>query len=127
MTVTYVIDGNEIGTLEDFWDVVGRTIGVDGYFGRNLDAFADCLSGGFGTPDDGDFLIEWRNHEVSRRELGYPETVRQLERRLARAHPTNREQVAAELADARAGKGPTVFDRLVDVIEERHPGGLRLA
>ncbi|MFI9364398.1 barstar family protein [Kitasatospora sp. NPDC053057] len=127
MTVTYVIDGNEIGTLEDFWDVVGRTIGVDGYFGRNLDAFADCLSGGFGTPDDGDYVIEWRNHEVSRRKLGHPETVRQLERRLAKVHPTNRERVTAELAAARAGKGPTVFDWLVDVIEERHPGGLRLA
>ncbi|MFH9352799.1 barstar family protein [Kitasatospora sp. NPDC017646] len=127
MTETYVIDGNEIGTLEDFWDVVGRTIGVDGYFGRNLDAFADCLSGGYGTPDDGDYVIEWRNHEVSRRELGHPETVRQLERRLAKVHPTNREQVAAELTAARAGEGPTVFDWLVDIIEERHPGGLRLA
>ncbi|WP_258050236.1 barstar family protein [Streptomyces finlayi] len=29
--------------------------GPGGYFGRNLDAFADCLSGGTGTPDDGDF------------------------------------------------------------------------
>ncbi|HJD81580.1 barstar family protein [Kitasatospora aureofaciens] len=127
MTVTYVIDGLEIDTLEDFWDVVGQAIGVDGYFGHNLDAFADCLGGGYGTPDDDDYVIEWRHHEVSRRRLGYPETVRQLELRLARVHPTNREQVAAELAAARAGKGPTVFDWLVDIIEERHPGGLRLA
>ncbi|MBV2155659.1 barstar family protein [Kitasatospora sp. SUK 42] len=127
MTVTYVIDGNEIDTLEDFWDVVGRTIGVDGYFGRNLDAFADCLSGGYATAEDDDYVIEWRHHEVSRRRLGYPETVRQLELRLARAHPTGRAQVATELAAARAGRGPTVFDWLVRIIEEQRPGGLRLA
>ncbi|MBO1417566.1 barstar family protein [Streptomyces sp. FH025] len=127
MTVTYVIDGNEIGSLEDFWDVVGRTIGVDGYFGRNLDAFADCLSGGYAKAEDDDYVIEWRHHEVSRRRLGYPETVRQLERRLARAHPENRAYVAADLAAAKAGKGPTVYDWLVGIIEEQRPGGLRLA
>ncbi|MFJ9453979.1 barstar family protein [Kitasatospora sp. NPDC101447] len=126
MTVTYVIDGSRIGSLEDFWDVVGQEIGVDGYFGRNLDAFADCLRGGFGTPEDGDWLIEWRDHEASRRRLGYPETVRQLELRLGRCHPTNREWVGTELAAARAGEGPTVFDWLVRIIEEEHPGGLRL-
>ncbi|WP_097239016.1 MULTISPECIES: barstar family protein [unclassified Streptomyces] len=127
MTVTYVIDGRKIGTLEDFWDVVGQEIGDDGYFGRNLDAFADCLRGGYGTPDDEDWVIEWRDHEVSRRNLGYPETARQLQLRLARCHPANREYVAAELAAARAGKGATVFDWLVRIIEEEHPGGLRLA
>ncbi|MFE5582856.1 barstar family protein [Kitasatospora sp. NPDC056531] len=127
MTVTYVIDGSRIRNLDDFWDVVGQEMGVDGYFGRNLDAFADCLRGGFGTPEDGDYAIEWRDHEVSRRNLGYPETVRQLELRLTRCHPANREHVSAELAAARAGEGPTVFDWLVRIIEEEHPDGLRLA
>ncbi|MBV6698043.1 barstar family protein [Kitasatospora aureofaciens] len=126
MTVTYVIDGTRVGTLEDFWKVVGESIGCGGYFGRNLDAFADCLRGGFGTPEDGDYAIEWRDHEVSRRNLGYPETVRQLEDRLTRCHPTNREHVGADLAAARAGQGPTVFDWLVRIIEEELPGGLRL-
>lgn len=127
MTVTYVIDGSRIGNLDDFWDVVGREMGVDGYFGRNLDAFADCLRGGYGTPEDGDYVIEWRDHEVSRHNLGYPETVRRLELRLTRCHPANREHVGAELAAAREGKGPTVFDWLVRIIEEEHPDGLRLA
>ena len=35
------------------WRVMGEAVnGPGGYFGRNLDAFADCLRGGFGTPDD---------------------------------------------------------------------------
>ncbi|MER7752014.1 barstar family protein [Kitasatospora sp. NPDC097643] len=127
MTVTYVIDGTRVGSLEDFWEVVGQSIGCGGYFGRNLDAFADCLRGGFGTPEDGDYEIEWRDHEVSRRNLGYPETVRQLEDRLTRCHPTHRETVTAKLAAARAGQGPTVFDWLVEIIEEELPKGLRLA
>jgi RNAse (barnase) inhibitor barstar len=126
VTTTYVLDGSQITTLEDFWRVVGESIGDDGYFGRNLDAFADCLRGGYGTPEDGDYVIEWREHEASRRHLGHPETARQLEIRLARCHPTNRPSVSAELAQARAGRGPTVFDWLVEIIEDEHPGGLRL-
>ncbi|MEJ8634349.1 MULTISPECIES: barstar family protein [Streptomyces] len=127
MTKTYVIDGAEVTGLDSFWRVIGEAVnGPEGYFGRNLDAFADCLSGGMGTPDDGDYLIEWRDHESSRRALGHPETVRQLELRLARSHPSNKAAVAEDLERARAGEGPTVFDELVAIIEERAPGVLRL-
>jgi hypothetical protein len=49
VTPTYVLDGRQIRTLEDFWPVIGEAInGPGGHFGRNLDAFTDCLSGGFG-------------------------------------------------------------------------------
>lgn len=126
MTVRYVLDGTQIRTLEDFWRVVGESVGCGGYFGRNLDAFADCLRGGFGTPDDGDYLIEWRDHEVSRQNLGHPETARQLELTLERCHPTNKASVGARLAEARAGRGPTVFDWLVEITDKELPGGLRL-
>lgn len=54
MTATYVIPGAEVTGLERFWQVMGEAVnGPDGYFGRNLDAFADCLGGGFGTPTTG--------------------------------------------------------------------------
>ncbi|MFD8808094.1 barstar family protein [Streptomyces sp. NPDC059597] len=127
MTTTYVLDGTRISTLEDFWRVVGEAVnGTGGYFGRNLDAFADCLSGGFGTPDDDDYVVEWRDHQVSRERLGHPETARQLEIRLARCHPTNRPSVRADLDAAREGRGTTVFDWLVEIFDDRVPGGLRL-
>ncbi|MFD3441425.1 barstar family protein [Streptomyces sp. NPDC058685] len=127
MTKTYVIDGAEVTGLDSFWRVIGEAVnGPEGYFGRNLDAFADCLGGGMGTPDDGDYVIEWRDHESSRRALGHPETARQLELRLARCHPSNKAAVAEDLERARAGEGPTVFDELVGIIEERAPGVLRL-
>jgi RNAse (barnase) inhibitor barstar len=127
MTAIYVLDGTRIATLEDFWHVVGEAVnGPGGYFGRNLDAFNDCLRGGFGTPDDDDFQFHWREHTVSRERLSYAETARQLELRLARCHPTNRPRVAQELAAARDGQGPTVFDWLVRIIENQAPGSLRL-
>ncbi|MFE2939723.1 barstar family protein [Streptomyces sp. NPDC059255] len=127
MTVTYVIDGAEVTGLDRFWQVIGAAVnGPDGYFGGNLDSLADCLHGGYGTPDDGDFVIEWRRHEFSRRALGQEETVRTLQRRLERTHPDNRPAARARLEDALAGRGPTVFDELVQLIEEEAPGTLRL-
>ncbi|MFD7895966.1 MULTISPECIES: barstar family protein [unclassified Streptomyces] len=127
MTVTYVIDGAEVTDLDRFWQVIGAAVnGPGGYFGRNLDALADCLRGGYGTPDDGDFVIEWRRHELSRRALGQEETARTLQRRLERAHPDNKAAIQAELDDVLAGRGTTVFDELVRLIEEEAPGVLRL-
>ncbi|MFE3581628.1 barstar family protein [Streptomyces vinaceus] len=126
-TTTYVIEGGRIGTLEDFRALVGEAVnGPGGYFGRNLDSFADCLRGGFGTPDEGGFVIEWRDHELSRRALGHPETARRLEGVLERRHPTNRARAAEELARARAGRGPTLFDVLTEIIDAQAPGALRL-
>ncbi|WP_017541662.1 barstar family protein [Nocardiopsis halophila] len=127
MTATYVIEGREVTSLDRFWQVIGEAVnGPGGHFGTNLDAFADCLSGGYGTPDDGDFIIEWRDHEASRRALGYDETVRRLDERLGRAHPSNRAAIEAERDRAAAGEGPTVFDWIVEIIEERAPGRLLL-
>jgi hypothetical protein len=91
-------------------------------WGRNLDAFNDILRGGFGPPAGG-FTLRRRNHDTSRERLGYPETVRQLELRLARCDPSNRDQVAADLAAARLATGPTVLDWLVDIIRQHSAGG----
>jgi RNAse (barnase) inhibitor barstar len=127
VSVVYPLDGTQVASLEDFWRVIGEAVnGPGGYFGRNLDALADSLRGGFGTPEDGDFVVEWRDHEVSRRNLSYAETVRQLESRLSRADPANRAAVRAELDEARAGRGPTVFDWLLEVFRSAAPGVLRL-
>ncbi|MGW2476325.1 barstar family protein [Streptomyces sp. NPDC001665] len=128
MTVTYVIEGSRVTGLDSFWAVVGEAVnGPGGYFGRNLDAFADCLSGGMGAPDDGDFVFEWRDHAVSALALGHAETARHLDRLAARAHESNRSRLCEEGAQAAAGRGPTLFDRLVEIIRDRAgPDALRL-
>ncbi|MEV0744380.1 barstar family protein [Streptomyces sp. NBC_00184] len=128
MTVTYVIDGSEVTGLERFWDVIGEAVnGPGGYFGRGLDSFADCLRGGMGTPDDGDFVIEWRDHALSARALSHDETARFLRVLSGRAHTSNLPRLREELAQAEAGRGPTLFDRLLEIIRvETAPGTLRL-
>lgn len=118
----YEIDGRDFSTLDEFYDVISRMLIPRAEWGHNLDAFNDILRGGFGTPDDG-FVLRWTNSELSRERLGYAETVRQLERRLSRCHPTNRQTVAEDLERARRGIGPTVFAWLVEIIHVHCAGG----
>jgi RNAse (barnase) inhibitor barstar len=68
--VVFRIDGRKIKSAKDFYREIGRAVnGRDGYFGRNLDALADCLRGGFGTPDDRAFEFLWQHSAESRRHL----------------------------------------------------------
>ncbi len=118
--VVYEIDGERIQDTDGFYTMVGEAVnGPGGYFGRGLDSLNDCLRGGFGTPEDGAVSFVWRNSQRSRVILGYPETVRQLERRLARCRPSNRPCVRQELALALRGEGPTVFDGIVAVFADQ--------
>ncbi|WP_428149173.1 barstar family protein [Brevundimonas sp.] len=122
MAKVYIIDGSQFGTLEEFFEQISLILipGVD--WGHNLDAFNDILRGGFGTPDDG-FEIHWTHSNTSRTRLGYAETVRQLEARLERCHPSNRPNVSQQLAEARNGIGSTVYDWLVEIIAVHGSGG----
>jgi len=123
----YVIHGERVRSLDDFYREIGEAInGPGGYFGRNLDALWDCLRGGFGTPDEGGYTIRWLNAEQSRRALGYEETIRQLERRLQRSHPSWHAVNQAKLADAKRHEGPTVFDWIVDLLREAEEFGVTL-
>jgi RNAse (barnase) inhibitor barstar len=117
----YVIDGMRTNSLEAFYDEFSR-VALDAPWGRNLDAFNDVLRGGFGTPNEG-FTLRWSNSAAARALLDYPETIRQLQLRLERCHPANRERVQRELSDAERGLGPTVFDWLVEIISDHGPGG----
>jgi len=122
MPKAYFLDGGRITSLEAFYEEVSRSLIPGASWGRNLDAFSDILRGGFGTPVEG-FTIRWANSETSRLRLGYAETARQLEMRLERCHPQNRAAVARDLKEAQSGRGPTVFDWLVEIIRQNGPGG----
>ena len=50
-------------------------------------------------------------------------TIRQLEKRLERNHSFNRERVEADLERAKKRQGQTVFDWLIEVIENHGEGG----
>jgi RNAse (barnase) inhibitor barstar len=120
-----VVDGSRFSTLEAFFDEVKRELIPDVAWGRNLDAFNDILSGGFGTPDEG-FILVWKSAQFSRERLSYDETARVLKDRLAKCHRSARATVAHDLEAARQQIGPTVFDWLVEIIRERDDIELRL-
>jgi hypothetical protein len=121
--ITYEIDGTNFSTLEEFFAEFRRVATPEWDFpSPNLDGFNDVLRGGFGTPPEG-FMIRWKNHDLSRERLAYPETVRQLELRLARCHPANRVSVSRDLQLAKIQRGPTVFDWLIEIIRVHGPGG----
>ena len=118
----YEIDGSRFTTLEEFFDEVSRAMIPRHQWGHNLDAFNDVLRGGFGTPPGG-FTIVWKNHALSKERLAWEETVRQLELRLNACHPQNRDRVSADLQNARAHLGSTVFQWLINIIAIHGPGG----
>jgi hypothetical protein len=122
----FELDGARFSTLESFYDEVSRVLIPGSEWGHNLDAFNDILRGGFGTPEGG-FTILWRAHMLSAERLGYPETIRQLELRLERCHPANRASVLQQLAQARRGEGPTVFEWLVEIIRSHGASGEKTA
>jgi RNAse (barnase) inhibitor barstar len=119
---SYEIDGSRFSTLEGFFEEISSVLIPGTDWGKNLDAFNDILRGGFGTPDDG-FILKWKNSNLSRERLGYAETIRQLERRLQRCHLSNRTQVSGDLANAKSGIGPTVFEWLIEIIRVHCVGG----
>lgn len=120
----FVIDGADFDSLEGFFCEISRMLIPEVSWGPNLnlDAFNDILRGGFGTPDEG-FILCWRNSDISRQRLGYEETVRQLEKRLTRCHPSNVPHIQDELEQAKRHQGPTVFDWLVEIIRTHGEGG----
>ena len=68
--VVYRIDGRKIKAANDFYREIGSAVnGTGGYFGRNLDALADCLRGDFGTPEKRPYAFEWQHSALSRRHL----------------------------------------------------------
>jgi RNAse (barnase) inhibitor barstar len=117
----FVLDGASIDDLADFFAAITRTLMLTPW-GTNLDAFNDILRGGFGTPESG-FVLRWTGAEVSAERLGWPETIRFLEKKLTTCHPTNVPSVRADLEAARRRQGLTLFDMVVSIIRAHGPGG----
>ncbi|MCU0702094.1 MAG: barstar family protein [Myxococcaceae bacterium] len=122
----YELDGARVQGLSGLWDEVERVLLPPGTrWGRSLDAFNDVLRGGFGTPDEG-FVLRIVSAGQLREALGHAETARWLEGRLPDVHPGNRHVFEQRLDDARAGRGRTLFDEIVEIIGERAADGVTL-
>ena len=77
------------------------TKNLDWKIGRNLDAFNDVLRGGFGAFEyEEPIAIVWEHSDKSKSDLGYPETIKWLERKLRQCHPSYISSVKEELLRA---------------------------
>lgn len=118
----FALDGASFDNLPGFFTAITRTLGVSGW-GTNLDAFNDILRGGFGTPDGG-FILRWASSAISAQRLGWPETIRFIEKMLTTCHPASIPSVQADLAAARRGQGQTLFDIITSIIRAHGLGGI---
>lgn len=60
-----IIDGRKIQNKEVLHDVLKDKLDFPDYYGRNLDALWDCLTGWMDLP----LTLVWRNFEFSKRFL----------------------------------------------------------
>jgi RNAse (barnase) inhibitor barstar len=125
----FALDGNKFETLEGFYDEVERVLtkDLDWKIGRNLDAFNDVLYGGFGAFECEEPIdIVWKHSTKSKSDLGYPETIKWLERKLKQCHPSSIPSVKEELARANKDEGQTLFDIIIEIAKEHEHINLTL-
>ena len=116
-----VIDGDRFSDLEGFYKEIDRllTKNLTWQPGHGLDAFNDLLRGGFGVHEPGEELhIKWIHFAKSRQNLGYNATTNYYQEILKKCHPTAREMVEKKLQDSKKGKGKTILDKIIDIIQD---------
>lgn len=119
--VVYVIDGRNIRSINEFCVAAGEAVGGPGhYFGGNLDGLNDCLSGGFGTPDDGDFEFVITSADTLRETLGYSATLAWRESRPHTRGTPNGNWHADRVDDACSGRGQTLFDISLEIFSDQN-------
>jgi RNAse (barnase) inhibitor barstar len=114
-----IIDGAVILDLSQFYNEVEKklTFSLNWKIGRNLDAFNDILRGGFGVHEYGEKLeLIWKNHNISKSNLGRDETIKYIQLKLKSCHPTNISSVLRELELVKEHKGETLFQIIIKII-----------
>lgn len=119
MKPKYILDGRRTTTLEAFYAEVGQVLLAGQPWDENLDALNEILQGDYGLLPE-TFQLVWCNAKIAQTALGYPETVRQLTKRLRDCHPTVLIKTAWALRSALRAQGATVYDELVELIG-KHP------
>jgi hypothetical protein len=115
------LDGRLVDGLLAFFCAIGEAInGPAGYFGQQLNGFADCAMGGFGI--ERPWTLHWHESKFAREALGYPETIRHQRELLESGTFVDEEARAVAVSDLAAmlsNEGPTLFDTIVDILRAR--------
>ena len=118
MNSSYILNGNEFDSLEEFYDCIGDQLLPNEFWGKNLDALNDILSGGFNIPD-APFELVWLNADKSSYDLGVEATIRWYKQKME-AQPENSEYLVSSISNLECGNNDTqtLFQVLVEILAE---------
>ena len=106
-----VINGSHFSDLDGFYDEVSELFMKDeDWKVGTLDGFDDIL---YGVDSD----IIWKDSEKSKEDLGFDLTKEFYENKIRIGKPFNVELIQQKLDDLVAGKGQTLFEILIEIIE----------
>ena len=101
--------------VDSFYDECERGFNMNCRWGRNLDALADILRGGFFHEDD-NFVLIWKNSNISKQRLDHKCRVKQLKEMMKKADPGYYQDITKRIIAAENEEGPTTFDNFVSIM-----------
>ncbi|MDP9961775.1 ribonuclease inhibitor [Chryseobacterium lathyri] len=113
------IDGSRFSDLPGFYDEVSLVLmkNTDWKVGT-LDGFDDILYGGFGVFESREKIeIRWKESQKSKEDLGLETTRIFYQNKIRQGKPFNIELMQEKLDSLLSGKGQTLFEILVEIIE----------
>lgn len=112
---TYLIHCESVCDFESFVAAVneGFVHRIGAHWTGNLDAFNDFLSW-----PDALFKLRFADSQLLNNVLGHAAMTYWLDMALTRCHYTNQQELKGALEVARAGLGPTMLDRIREILDE---------
>ena len=106
-----VINGGHFSDLEGFYKEISQLFMKDeDWKVGTLDGFDDIL---YGVDSD----ITWKDSQKSKEDLGFDLTKKFYENKIRIGKPFNVDLIQQKLGDLMDGKGQTLFEILVEIIE----------
>lgn len=114
-----IINGGHFSSLAGFYEEVSNVLMKDtDWKVGTLDGFDDILYGGFGVFENKEEIeIIWKDSQKSGEDLGVAATKEFYENKIRQGKPFNIELIQQKLDDLVAGKGQTLFDILIEIIQ----------
>ncbi|MEG0929119.1 ribonuclease inhibitor [Chryseobacterium sp.] len=114
-----VINGGHFSSLAGFYEEISNILMKDtDWKVGTLDGFDDILYGGFGVFDNNEEIkIVWKESQKSKEDLGFKTTQEFYENKIRQGKPFNIELIQQKLNDLMEGKGQTLFDVLIEIIQ----------
>lgn len=119
----YRIDGGKVQSIADLYEQLNRELMAeqDWTLGPTLDGLNDVLYRIDSEIRDGDpATFVWLDHAHSRATLGFEETQRWLNSKLAQPNSFNQQGIQSDLDELQNGTGKTYFEIILEIFAD-HP------